>query len=167
MLSLCTRLPARLENGVTWHHIVSFNPSQNTYLKTLNKGSRVYVEANYELRDPDPNADPSSPSGQRQIFLRHGALLLSRRSASSQLFCRGHPGTNYTVPTRHGNVNRSSVTLPYSPFTFLCIDWLMTCLYSIILLRLPYMVQISCSSSNDERGRNCCDAKSPAQPFSW
>lgn len=79
MRSLRTRLPARLENGVTWHHIVSFSPTQNNYLKSLTKGSRVYVEANYELRDPDPNADPSSPSGQRQIFLRHGALLLSRR----------------------------------------------------------------------------------------
>ncbi|KAG6378416.1 hypothetical protein JVT61DRAFT_12671 [Boletus reticuloceps] len=64
----------RVENGVTWHHIVSFNPTQNNYLRTLSKGSRVYVEANYELRDPDPNADSSSPSGQRQIFLRHEAL---------------------------------------------------------------------------------------------
>ncbi|KAG8218345.1 hypothetical protein J3R82DRAFT_3963 [Butyriboletus roseoflavus] len=64
----------RLENGVTWHHIVSFNPTQNNYLRTLNKGSRVYVEANYELRDPDANADPSSPSGQRQIFLRHETI---------------------------------------------------------------------------------------------
>ena len=79
MHSLQTRLPARLENGVTWHHIVSFNPNQSNYLKTLSKGSRVYVEANYELRDPDPNADPASPSGQRQIFLRHGVLLPSRR----------------------------------------------------------------------------------------
>jgi len=64
----------RLENSATWHHIVSFNPTQNNYLKTLNKGSRVYVEANYELRDPEPNADPSSPSGQRQIFLRHDTI---------------------------------------------------------------------------------------------
>ena len=72
-----TRLIARVENGVTWHHIVSFNPTQNGYLRTLSKGSRVYVEANYELRDADPNADPSSPSGQRQIFLRHGALPFS------------------------------------------------------------------------------------------
>ena len=79
MLSPRTRHSARLENGVTWHHIVSFNPTQNNYLRTLSKGSRVYVEANYELRDPDPNADPSSPSGQRQIFLRHGTLLHSRR----------------------------------------------------------------------------------------
>ena len=77
MLSPRIRLPARLENGVTWHHIVSFNPTQSNYLRTLTKGSRVYVEANYELRDPEPNADPTSPSGQRQIFLRHGALLLS------------------------------------------------------------------------------------------
>ncbi|KIJ70438.1 hypothetical protein HYDPIDRAFT_105157 [Hydnomerulius pinastri MD-312] len=61
----------RMESATTWHHIVSFNPFQNNYLKSLNKGSQVYVEANFELRDPDPNADPSSPAGQRQIFLRH------------------------------------------------------------------------------------------------
>ncbi|KIJ19884.1 hypothetical protein PAXINDRAFT_33916, partial [Paxillus involutus ATCC 200175] len=62
----------RTESGTTWHHVVSFNPAQNNYLKMLNKGTQVYVEANFELRDPDPNADPSSPAGQRQIFLRHG-----------------------------------------------------------------------------------------------
>ena len=32
----------------------------------------MYVEAGYEVRDPDPAADASTPQGQRQIFLRHG-----------------------------------------------------------------------------------------------
>lgn len=30
------------------------------------------MEANLEVREPDPNADPSTPQGQRQILLRHG-----------------------------------------------------------------------------------------------
>ena len=30
------------------------------------------MEANFELREPDPSADPNTPQGQRQIFLRHG-----------------------------------------------------------------------------------------------
>jgi hypothetical protein len=30
------------------------------------------VEANLEVREPDPNADPSTLQGQRQILLRHG-----------------------------------------------------------------------------------------------
>jgi hypothetical protein len=38
----------------------------------LAKGSHVYVEANYELREPETGADPESPQGQRQIFLKHG-----------------------------------------------------------------------------------------------
>jgi hypothetical protein len=60
---------------MTWHRILSFGPSNNTYLRTLTKGSLVYVEANYELREPEPTADPDTPAGQRQIFLRHGMCL--------------------------------------------------------------------------------------------
>ena len=63
---------ARPEATTTWHHVFSFNPGANNYLRTLQKGSHVYVEANYELREADPTADPDSPAGQRQIFLRHG-----------------------------------------------------------------------------------------------
>ncbi|KAF9224314.1 nucleic acid-binding protein [Gyrodon lividus] len=74
----------RMESGTSWHHIVSFNPAQNNYLKTLNKGTQVYVEANFELRDPDPNADPSSPAGQRQIFLRHENVRVLRASHTSE-----------------------------------------------------------------------------------
>lgn len=66
---------ARHEAGTTWHNIISFSPAQNNYLRSLQKGAQVYVEANFELRDADPAADPSSPQGQRQIFLRHGMLL--------------------------------------------------------------------------------------------
>ncbi|KAF9246909.1 hypothetical protein BU15DRAFT_69764 [Melanogaster broomeanus] len=64
----------RMESATTWHQITSFNPAQNQYLQTLNKGTLVYVEANFELREADPNANPSSPASQRQIFLRHESI---------------------------------------------------------------------------------------------
>ncbi|EEB87108.1 hypothetical protein MPER_15680, partial [Moniliophthora perniciosa FA553] len=38
------------------------------------KGALVYVEAAYELREPEPDADPSTPHGQRQIFLKHESI---------------------------------------------------------------------------------------------
>jgi len=65
-----TRKPAK----TTWHNILSFSPVANTYLKSLEKGARVWVEANFELREPEPNSDPSTPQGQRQIFLRHESI---------------------------------------------------------------------------------------------
>ncbi|KAG6850052.1 hypothetical protein H0H93_001868 [Arthromyces matolae] len=58
----------------TFHRVLSFQESSNRYLQTLKKGSKVYVEAGFELRDPEPNADPATPQGQRQIFLRHETL---------------------------------------------------------------------------------------------
>ncbi|EIN10319.1 hypothetical protein PUNSTDRAFT_119334 [Punctularia strigosozonata HHB-11173 SS5] len=61
----------RAESTTTWHHVLCFNPSSIAYLRRLEKGARVYVEANFELREPDPSADPATPQGQRQIFLRH------------------------------------------------------------------------------------------------
>jgi len=69
-----TRPPSR----TTWHNIYSFNPSSNNYLRTLQKGSHVFVEANFELREPDPSADPATPQGQRQVFLRHECIRLLR-----------------------------------------------------------------------------------------
>ncbi|KAI0796508.1 single-strand binding protein family-domain-containing protein [Abortiporus biennis] len=65
---------SRAESKTTWHTILSFNPSANNFLRLLQKGSRVYVEANYELREPDLSADADSPQGQRQIFLRHETI---------------------------------------------------------------------------------------------
>ena len=63
---------ARNEPGTSWHTVYSFNASSNNFLKSLQKGWLVYVEANYELREGDPSADPDSPGAQRHIFLRHG-----------------------------------------------------------------------------------------------
>lgn len=44
----------------------------NNYLRNLTRGSRVYVEANLEVREPVPDAAPGSPQSMRQVFLRHG-----------------------------------------------------------------------------------------------
>ncbi|TFK29228.1 hypothetical protein FA15DRAFT_664140 [Coprinopsis marcescibilis] len=55
----------------TFHRVLSFQEHSTKYLKTLRKGSKVYVEANYEVREPETGSDPSTPHGQRQIFLRH------------------------------------------------------------------------------------------------
>jgi hypothetical protein len=42
----------------------------------LKKGSKVYAEAAFELREPEAGADPNTPQGQRQIFLRHGKVII-------------------------------------------------------------------------------------------
>lgn len=57
--------------ATSWHTIFSFNGAANTFLRTVPKGAHVYVEAGYELRDADPDAEAGSPQSQRQIFLRH------------------------------------------------------------------------------------------------
>ena len=66
------RSTARPDPGVTWHRILSFNHSTNNYLRNLLRGSRVYVEANLEIREPDRDAEPGSPAATRQVYLRHG-----------------------------------------------------------------------------------------------
>ncbi|KAI0002920.1 single-strand binding protein family-domain-containing protein [Russula compacta] len=73
----------RPESKTTWHHIFSFNPGSNNFLRNLQKGSHVYVEANLEVREPDPTADPSTPQAQRQIFLRHGTYRVVYSSCGS------------------------------------------------------------------------------------
>jgi len=62
---------SRPPHTTSWHTIFSFSPTSNTFLRTIPKGAHVYVEAGYELRDADPDAEAGSPNAQRQIFLRH------------------------------------------------------------------------------------------------
>ncbi|OBZ76120.1 hypothetical protein A0H81_03688 [Grifola frondosa] len=62
----------------TWHHVMSFNPGANNYLRTLKRGATVFVEANFEVREPDTEANPDSPQGQRQLFLRHESIRVLR-----------------------------------------------------------------------------------------
>nr|GAT53830.1 single-stranded DNA-binding protein [Mycena chlorophos] len=77
--SVATSTSAGLVDGeptfnTTWHRIHSFMPGANTHLQTLKPGSKVYVEAMYDIREPDASADPTTPQGQRQIFLRHDTI---------------------------------------------------------------------------------------------
>lgn len=74
----------RADSTTTWHTILSFNPSVNNYLRNLQKGWQVYVEASYELREPDPSADPTSPAGQRQILLRHESIRVLKRTTKNE-----------------------------------------------------------------------------------
>ncbi|RDB20522.1 Single-stranded DNA-binding protein rim1, mitochondrial [Hypsizygus marmoreus] len=69
----------RRPSTATFHRVLSFQEHSNRYLQTLKKGSKVYVEAGFELREPEMGADPTTPQGQRQIFLRHETIrVLSR-----------------------------------------------------------------------------------------
>ncbi|KAI1789021.1 nucleic acid-binding protein [Ganoderma leucocontextum] len=72
------------EPTTTWHHVLSFLPHSSNYLRSLKKGSLVYVEASYEVRQPDANADPNSPEGQRQIFLKHENLRVLRQPSGQR-----------------------------------------------------------------------------------
>ncbi|KAG9104099.1 hypothetical protein FRC06_005403 [Ceratobasidium sp. 370] len=62
----------RQEPVTSWHRVYAFSPSQVPFLTNLTKGSLVYVEAEYELREPAPDAPPGSAESQRQVFLRQG-----------------------------------------------------------------------------------------------
>ncbi|CAK5276058.1 unnamed protein product [Mycena citricolor] len=69
----------------TWHRVFSFSPGSNKYLQTLKGGSKVYVEAAFEIREPESGADPSTAQGQRQIFLRHENIqVVSRPKSDSE-----------------------------------------------------------------------------------
>ncbi|KAF4574680.1 hypothetical protein EYR40_005577 [Pleurotus pulmonarius] len=72
----------RMPSKSTWHRIMSFSDNANKFLRNMKKGSKVYVEANFELREPEPDADPSTPQGQRQIFLRHENLRVLNQPKS-------------------------------------------------------------------------------------
>lgn len=58
----------RPPSTTSWHTVFCFNPSQITYLKTIPKGSQVYVEAAFELRD---TLKEGGEEKERKIFLRH------------------------------------------------------------------------------------------------
>ncbi|KIO30511.1 hypothetical protein M407DRAFT_242166 [Tulasnella calospora MUT 4182] len=64
----------------TYHRILSFIPTQNQYLSKIPKGALVYVEAELEVKEPDPEAEAGSFQAQRQIMLRHETLRVLRTS---------------------------------------------------------------------------------------
>jgi hypothetical protein len=59
----------------TFHRVLCFDSHQLDYLCRLKKGSRVYVQVDYNIKEPEQGADPTTPQGQRHIFLTHGAYL--------------------------------------------------------------------------------------------
>ncbi|KAG8905884.1 hypothetical protein FRC00_012961, partial [Tulasnella sp. 408] len=62
----------------TFHRVLSFVPGHNQFLTKVPKGSLVYVEAELEVKEPDPEAEPGSFNAQRQIMLRHETLRVLR-----------------------------------------------------------------------------------------
>ncbi|KAF5333718.1 hypothetical protein D9611_002254 [Ephemerocybe angulata] len=60
----------RAPTSATFHRVLSFQEHANKWLRNVKKGSRVYVETTFEVREPEEGADPSTPRGQRQIFLK-------------------------------------------------------------------------------------------------
>lgn len=70
---------------------MSFNEPANKYIRTFTKGTKVYVEAGFEMREAESGADPSTYQGQRQIFLRHGKRMLLVIHPDTELGHRNHP----------------------------------------------------------------------------
>ncbi|KAF9515110.1 hypothetical protein BS47DRAFT_1381642 [Hydnum rufescens UP504] len=70
--------------STSWHRVVSFSPSVNSYLRTLEKGTLVYVEANYEIKEPNREAEAGSPESQRQVFLRHDSIRVLRKPVAPE-----------------------------------------------------------------------------------
>lgn len=98
---------------------MSFGQGQNNFLRTLPRGTRVYVEANLEVREPQQDAEPGSPTSMRQVFLRHGTLttfwelivcLISYRTSS----CIGQEANSTTIVARDSDrINRPEKPLNY------------------------------------------------------
>lgn len=89
--------------------MLSFNPGQNKYLQTLRAGSKVYVEAGFEVREPEPGADPSTPQGQRQIFLRHGLSRTATPDCSNHLLLPPDTIRLISPPRNRGEGEHSGV----------------------------------------------------------
>jgi hypothetical protein len=73
----------------------------------LKKGTKVYAEAAFELREPEVGADANTPHGQRQIFLRHGKVIIRRLVSSvSDPHARDYSILGCTQTTFHPFVRR-------------------------------------------------------------
>ncbi|KXN87961.1 Single-stranded DNA-binding protein rim1, mitochondrial [Leucoagaricus sp. SymC.cos] len=70
-----TRMTQR-QTVPTYHRVLCFNPNDIDVLSRLKKGSKVFVQADYSIKEPEPEADPKSPLGQRHIFLTHDSLKI-------------------------------------------------------------------------------------------
>lgn len=86
----------RPEPTTSWHRVFAFGPNQVEYLRTLEKGTRVYVEANYEIREPRQEGE------QRQIFLRHENLRIIDRPKPRD----PEPGSSESESSEHESSER-------------------------------------------------------------
>lgn len=74
--------------------------------------SLVYVEANYEIREPVRDAEPGTIDAQRTVFLRQGTHVSSYSSASNEI----HP---YVVHLYFRNTPPAEETCEPEPTTVL------------------------------------------------
>ncbi|KJA24592.1 hypothetical protein HYPSUDRAFT_38648 [Hypholoma sublateritium FD-334 SS-4] len=86
----------RPPSTTTFHRIMSFNEPANKYIRNLTKGTKVYVEAGFEMREAESGADPSTYQGQRQIFLRHETIRLIQKPKSENPESSERTETDYT-----------------------------------------------------------------------
>ncbi|TEB35392.1 hypothetical protein FA13DRAFT_1811110 [Coprinellus micaceus] len=86
----------RPTSNSTFHRVLSFNEASNRYLQTLKKGTKVMVEADYQVREPEPGADPTSARGQRQIFLKQEFVRVLNPPRHREPEPESHEGINET-----------------------------------------------------------------------
>ncbi|KAI0032035.1 single-strand binding protein family-domain-containing protein [Vararia minispora EC-137] len=72
----------RPPSETSWHNIYSFSSSANAYLRTLTRGSHVYVEANYEIRETESPEEEGKRS--KQVFLRHENIRVLARGRTEE-----------------------------------------------------------------------------------
>ena len=55
----------------TFHRVVCFDVTDIERLRNLKKGTQVFVQADFSIKEPEPDTDPRTPQGQKQISLMH------------------------------------------------------------------------------------------------
>lgn len=56
----------------TYHRVACFDVTGIERVRGLKKGTSVFVQADFSIKEPDPDADPKTPQGQKQVLLTHG-----------------------------------------------------------------------------------------------
>ncbi|KAG8925450.1 hypothetical protein FRC03_011767 [Tulasnella sp. 419] len=82
---------------VNFHRVLSFNSTTNQYIKELKKGTQVWVEANFEVKEPEADAEPGTARALRHIFLRHENIRIlggSRPKDDTRGSNEGHHGNH-------------------------------------------------------------------------
>jgi single-stranded DNA-binding protein len=122
----------RAAAGTSWHHVYSFHPSANNYLRTLGKGARVFVEANFEMREGAADADGGAAQAQRQIFLRHGAYSEACVGAERGLTARCRVDPRAAEPATPGQRGERGAVRVRSYSAWMC--WFYCMLYPPCLI---------------------------------